>query len=166
VNGVLLNNEMDDFTVKPGEPNLYGLVQSERNAIGPGKRPLSSMTPTILLKDGKVALVLGSPGGPTIISTVCLVIARHVVLEEDLEDAVAASRFHHQWLPDEIVYEELEPSNIRQLESLGHTLRRRKRPMGDVQAIAVKSPGRPHAVSDPRGRGESIGPSRIPQSAE
>ncbi|MHC4223167.1 MAG: gamma-glutamyltransferase [Planctomycetota bacterium] len=153
--GVLLNNEMDDFTVKPGEPNLYGLVQSEKNAIEPGKRPLSSMTPTILLKNGRVRLVLGSPGGPTIISSVCVVIARHIVVDMDLREAVAAPRFHHQWLPDEIVYEELDSEDVSILEKLGHALRKRERPMGDVQAIAVDGSGRAVAVSDPRGRGEA-----------
>ncbi|UCE87579.1 MAG: gamma-glutamyltransferase, partial [Deltaproteobacteria bacterium] len=113
VSGVLLNNEMDDFTVKPGVPNQFGLVQSEKNAIRPGKRPLSSMTPTIVLKGGRPVLVLGSPGGPTIISTVCQVLSNHLALGMDLPAAVAAPRIHHQWLPDQILHEPLPEEQRR-----------------------------------------------------
>ena len=100
--GVLLNNEMDDFTVKPGEPNMYGALQSEKNAIEPGKRPLSSMTPTIVLRGGKPFLVLGAAGGPTIISVVLQVITNVVDFEMNVQQAVDFPRFHHQWMPDEL----------------------------------------------------------------
>ncbi|MGH7163628.1 MAG: gamma-glutamyltransferase, partial [Planctomycetota bacterium] len=151
--GVLLNNEMDDFTTKPGAPNSYGLVQSGRNSIAPGKRPISSMTPTILLRDGKPWLVLGSPGGPTIISTVCQVILNVEALGMDLPSAVAAPRVHHQWLPDEIVYERIGARERHLLEGLGHKLAKRARPIGDVQAIAIEGDGTVTGASDPRGRG-------------
>lgn len=153
VSGVLLNNEMDDFTVKVGVPNQFGLVQSEKNAIKPGKRPLSSMTPTIVLENGKPVLVLGSPGGPTIISTVCQVISNHLALGMDLSAAVAASRIHHQWLPDEILYEPLPAEDLRALQHLGHKLVPAPRPIGDCQAIGRNRFGELDAVTDPRGRG-------------
>jgi gamma-glutamyltranspeptidase/glutathione hydrolase len=150
---VLLNNEMDDFTVKAGVPNQFGLIQGEKNAIAPSKRPLSSMTPTIVLKDGRPHLVLGSPGGPTIISTVCQVIYRHLAAGMSVKDAVAAPRIHQQWMPDEVLFERLTAQERRSLEALGHRLRERQRPMGDVQAVSYNKLGRPTGVSDPRGRG-------------
>lgn len=158
VHGVLLNNEMDDFTVKPGAPNQFGLVQSSRNAILPGKRPLSSMTPTIVLDRGQPVLALGSPGGPTIISTVCQVLANRFAAGMDLEAAVAEPRIHCQWLPDEVAHEPLPPAQTRSLARLGHELRERDRPMGDVQAVGRRPDGKLVAVSDPRGRGEALAP--------
>ncbi len=152
VSGVLLNNEMDDFTSKPGAPNQFGLIQGEKNDIEAGKRPLSSMTPTILLKDGEVFLVLGSPGGPTIISTVCQVIARHVGAGMSLSDAVDAPRIHCQWMPDEIVHEPLPDARTQSLRDLGHSLRERRR-IGDVQAVGRTPEGRLIGVTDKRGRG-------------
>ena len=98
--GFLLNNEMDDFTAKPGAPNLFGLVQGEANAIAPHKRPLSSMTPTIVTRDGKVRLVLGSPGGSTITNTVLQVLLNVLVYKMDVLQAVTSPRFHDQWTPD------------------------------------------------------------------
>src|SRR5690606_35213523 len=98
--GVLLNNEMDDFTSKVGVKNMFGLIQGEANAIAPGKRPLSSMTPTIVLKDGKPFLVTGSPGGPTIINTTLLIISNVIDHAMRVTQAVDAPRFHHQWQPD------------------------------------------------------------------
>ena len=104
--GFLLNDEMDDFTTQPGVPNaLFGLIQSDANAIAPGHRPLSSMTPTILLRDGKLSFVTGSPGGPTIISATLLTVINWMRLGMDAQAAINAPRFHHQWLPDEIVME-------------------------------------------------------------
>src|SRR5262249_7970756 len=100
--GFLLNDEMDDFTSKPGVPNGYGLIHGEANAIAPGKRPLSAMAPTVVLKDGKLFLVLGSPGGPRIISTVANILMGVVDYGLDIQQAVNAPRFHHQWQPDEI----------------------------------------------------------------
>ncbi len=154
VSGVLLNNEMDDFTTKPGMPNQFGLIQSAKNEIRPGKRPLSSMTPTILLENGKPRLLVGSPGGPTIISTVCQVIGRHIGLGQDLREAVSAPRIHHQWSPDVVLYERLTDSQKDALLALGHTLRKKDGPMGDVQAVARQG-NATVAVSDPRGRGAS-----------
>ncbi|MCZ6573868.1 MAG: gamma-glutamyltransferase [Planctomycetota bacterium] len=152
--GVLLNNEMDDFSSKPGAPNLYGLIQGERNAVAPNKRPLSSMTPTIVLDaHGRVRYVLGSPGGPTIISSVCQVLVRLLALRQAPAEAVAAPRVHHQWLPDEIQHEELPSWLLRDLEKRGHKLRARCGPMGDLQLIVVDEDGRARGYPDPRGRG-------------
>ena len=119
--GVLLNNELDDFAAKPGAPNAYGLVGGDANAPGPGKRPLSSMTPTIVLKDGKPFLVTGSPGGSRIITTVLQVIANVIDRRLSIGDAVAAVRIHNQWLPDNVAVEQgLPPELIRALEARGH----------------------------------------------
>lgn len=110
--GFLLNNEMDDFAAKPGSPNMFGLIQGEKNAIAPGKRPLSSMTPTIVLRKGKVEMVLGSPGGPTIINTVLHVLLNRVDMGLSPEESVKAPRFHHQWLPDRLVVERAMPAAL------------------------------------------------------
>jgi gamma-glutamyltranspeptidase/glutathione hydrolase len=121
--GILLNNELDDFAAKPGVPNAFGLVGFSANAPGPGKRPLSSMTPTIVLKDGKVFLVTGSPGGSRIINAVLQVIVNVIDRGMPVADAVAAPRIHHQWLPDEVVAESgISPDVIRALEARGHKL--------------------------------------------
>ena len=122
--GFLLNDEMDDFAAKQGVPNNYGLIQGPANAIGPGKRPLSAMTPTIVLKDGKLFLVLGSPGGPTITTTVANVLIGVVDFSLDIQEAVNAPRFHHQWLPDEILVEDrVSPDTMNVLRSDGYKLR-------------------------------------------
>jgi gamma-glutamyltranspeptidase / glutathione hydrolase len=119
--GFLLNDEMDDFTSKPGAPNLYGLIQSPNNAIGPEKRPLSAMTPTIVLRDGKLFLVLGSPGGPRIITTVANILMGVVDYRMNLQEAVNAPRFHHQWLPDEVYLEPgFSPDTVKLLQGMGH----------------------------------------------
>jgi gamma-glutamyltranspeptidase/glutathione hydrolase len=122
--GLLLNNEMDDFAAKVGTPNAYGLVQGEANAIMPGKRPLSSMTPTIVLKDGKPFLVTGSPGGPTIINTVLLVVTNIIDHGLSVTQAVDAPRFHHQWQPDAITHEPFftSPDSVALLRGEGYTL--------------------------------------------
>lgn len=122
--GFLLNNEMDDFTSKPGVPNLYGLVQSSANAIAPGKRMLSSMTPTIVLRDGAFFMTVGSPGGSTIITTVLQVFLNMAVHGMNIRDAIDAGRVHHQWLPDEISYERnfLAPDVLQALEAMGYKL--------------------------------------------
>lgn len=123
--GVTLNNEMDDFTTKLGEPNLFGLVQGLQNAIAPGKRMLSSMTPTIVTRGGQLRAVLGSPGGPTITSTVAQLVMQLCDHRRSLETAIAAPRLHHQWLPDEIMHEPaLAPGSAEALTRLGHTLTR------------------------------------------
>ena len=119
--GFLLNDEMDDFTSKPGVPNLYGLVQGPANAVGPDKRPVSSMTPTMLLKDGKLFLVMGSPGGSRIISTIANIVMSVIDYGMDIQQAVNAPRFHHQWLPDEIRVEQNFPiDTVRLLRQKGH----------------------------------------------
>ena len=123
--GFLLNDEMDDFTSKPGVPNGYGLIQGEANSIAPGKRPLSAMAPTIVLKDGKLFLVLGSPGGPRIISTVANILMGVVDYGMDIQQAVNAARFHHQWEPDELYMERvgISPDTIKLLEARGHKVK-------------------------------------------
>jgi len=121
--GFLLNDEMDDFASKPGTPNLYGLVQGPANAIGPGKRPLSSMTPTIVTKDGKIFLVLGSPGGSRIISTVANILMGVADYGMNIQEAVNAPRFHNQWLPDVASVEQwFSPDTVRALEQIGHKI--------------------------------------------
>jgi gamma-glutamyltranspeptidase / glutathione hydrolase len=150
--GVLLNNELDDFTAAPGASNAYGLVGFEANLPGPGKRPLSSMSPTIVLKDGKPVLVTGSPGGSRIISTVLQVIVNVLDYDMDVASAVAAPRLHHQWLPDEVRIEHGFPDDvIAALKAKGHTI---VEPMGQTSAnsIAVTDHGLLGAP-DPRTRG-------------
>jgi len=139
--GFLLNNEMDDFAAKPGTPNMYGLIQGEANAIAPGKTPLSAMTPTIVLKDGKPVLALGSPGGPTIINSVLEVIVNVLDFGMNVQDAVNWPRFHHQWLPDVLRVEPgFSPDTVAILEKWGYTVRRvnaegRVNSQGEVAAI-------------------------------
>jgi gamma-glutamyltranspeptidase / glutathione hydrolase len=159
--GILMNNEMDDFAAKPGTPNLYGLIQGERNAVAPRKRPLSAMTPTFVLrKDGTLWFAVGSPGGPTIINTVLQVITNVVDFDMNIQQAIDAPRIHHQWLPDEIVYEPLGMSadTSRALESRGHRLTARPRYMGDAQGIMIEEEtGVRLGASDPRQAGEPVG---------
>ena len=120
--GILLNDEMDDFSAKPGSPNMYGLVEGPNNAIAPGKRPLSSMTPTIVTRDGKLVMVVGTPGGSRIPSAVIETISNVVDFGMTVTDAVNAPRVHHQWLPDEIGYEQfgLSADTIARLQAMGH----------------------------------------------
>ena len=133
--GVLLNNIMDDFTSKPSEPNMFGLLQSEKNAIEPGKRPLSAMTPTIMSRGGQLFMVLGAPGGPTIISTVLQIITSVADFNMDLKQAVDFPRFHHQWMPDELRIEDgFSPRTIEGLKKRGHTIKFVS-PMGRAMTI-------------------------------
>ncbi len=168
--GFLLNNQMDDFTTKPGVPNIYGLVQGPANAIGGGKRPLSSMTPTMVLKDGKLFLVLGSPGGSTIISTVANILMGVVDYGMNIQEAVNAPRFHHQWLADVLYLEtgRFSPDTLRLLESRGHQVRneapwRTKNgeliPLwGDGECIQIDlKTGERLAGSDARNNGKAVG---------
>lgn len=135
--GIVLNDEMDDFSAKPGAPNVYGLVGAEANAIAPGKRPLSSMSPTIVLRGGKPALVVGSPGGPRIITAVVETIVNVVDFGMATQAAVDAPRFHHQWKPDVLIVEEGTPEGlIADLEKRGHHVVTR-RPWSSVQAITI-----------------------------
>ena len=135
--GFFLNNQMDDFSIKPGVPNQYGLVGNEANAIEPGKRMLSSMTPTIVVKDNQPFLILGTPGGSTIITSVFQVIVNMVDYNMSLEDAIAAPRFHHQWLPDRILVEEnrFDEHLLQQLRDKGHNIETAKY-IGLVDAVA------------------------------
>lgn len=160
--GIVLNNEMDDFTSKPGTPNLYGLVQGAANAIAPGKRPLSSMTPSIVLRDGKPVAVLGTPGGSTIITAVLQTLLNLVDYGMDVQEAVDAPRFHHQWLPDEIQLEArtLSPDTRRLLEGRGHRFVAMPEP-NHMAAILIGAPSlaqpaangkRFYGANDPRRR--------------
>jgi gamma-glutamyltranspeptidase/glutathione hydrolase len=159
--GILMNNEMDDFAAKPGEPNLYGLIQGERNAVGPGKRPLSAMTPTFVLrKDGTLWFAVGSPGGPTIINTVLQVVTNVIDFDMNIQQAIDAPRIHHQWLPDEIVYEPygMSGDTFRALTGRGHQLSDKPRYMGDAQGIMIEEKtGVRLGASDPRNYGEPVG---------
>jgi gamma-glutamyltranspeptidase / glutathione hydrolase len=156
--GFLLNDEMDDFVSKQGVPNAYGLIQGPANAIGPGKRPLSAMTPTIVLKNGKLFLVLGSPGGPTIITTVANIVMGVLDFGLDLQEAVNAPRFHHQWLPDEILVEDrLSPDTMNLLRSKGHKLKV-EHFWGDGECIMIDpKTGERLGSSDGRNNGKAVG---------
>jgi gamma-glutamyltranspeptidase/glutathione hydrolase len=163
--GILMNNEMDDFTTKPGEPNMFGLIQSEANAIAPGKRPLSSMTPTLVLKDGRLLLVTGSPGGPTIINTVLQIIANVIDHGMPVGAAVEAPRIHHQRMPDVLTYERygMSPDTAALLESRGHALKERQSYegayQGDGETVAVDpATGLRYGAADPRkGDAKAVG---------
>ncbi len=163
--GFLMNNEMDDFTVKQDVPNAYGLIQGPANAVGPGKRPLSAMTPTFVLKDGKLLLVLGSPGGPRIITTVANILMGVLDYGFDIQEAVNAPRFHHQWLPDWIYLERVgfSPDTRRALAERGHKFNERDAvyPSGywsDGQCIAIDpQTGERLGASDVRNNGKAVG---------
>ena len=156
--GFLLNNEMDDFSAKPGTPNFYGLLGAEANAIAPGKRMLSSMTPTIVTKEGKLHLVVGTPGGSTIITSVLQVFLNISEFGLGTYDAVARGRFHHQWLPDKIQYEEgaLSDTTMEALKAMGHSLKQRGS-IGKVEAIRILDNGMLEGAADPRGDDSAAG---------
>ena len=158
--GFVLNNEMDDFTSKPGVPNQFGLVQGENNAIAPGKRMLSAMTPTIVLDpDGELFMVTGTPGGSTIITTTWQTISNVVDLGMNVSQAVLAPRFHHQHLPDQIFVEPggFSATTLEALRERGHTIVERGGVSGDVQAIRILDDGTLEAQSDPRRGGAAVG---------
>ncbi len=158
--GFLLNNEMDDFAPKPGTPNFYRLIQGEANAVAASKRPLSSMTPAIVLKDDKVWFAVGSPGGPTIINTVTQIIINIVDHGMNIQQAIDFPRVHHQWMPDEIRFEPfgLSPDTINKLKGIGHKFQDKPRNMGDAHAIMIEDKtGMRLGASDPRLDGRSIG---------
>ena len=150
--GFFLNNEMDDFSSKPGTPNMFGLVGSEANSIQPEKRMLSSMTPTIIEKNGQVSMILGTPGGSTIITSVLQTILNVYEFQMSIQEAVNAPRFHHQWLPDEI---RLEPEKfdhlIPNLLNKGYFIKPEKELIGRVDALYIDSKGLIQAAADPRG---------------
>jgi gamma-glutamyltranspeptidase/glutathione hydrolase len=158
--GFLMNNEMDDFAAKPGEPNLFGLVQGEANAIQPGKRPLSSMTPTMLLKDGKLFMLVGAPGGSRIINGVLEVILNVVDFHMNAQDAVDWPRFHHQWMPDKLYLERgVSPDTVAKLQAMGHNVESSEKTavvIARVEAI-VSDKGWLQGGSDGRGSGKAAG---------
>jgi gamma-glutamyltranspeptidase/glutathione hydrolase len=157
--GFLLNNEMDDFSSKPGEPNQFGLIGSEANKIEPGKRMLSSMSPTIILKDSKTFMVVGSPGGSTISTVVLQVILNVIDFDMDIQQAIDMPRIHHQWLPDEINYEDFGLSSdvIQSLLSKGHKLGG-VRTLGRCEGILVDFKNQIFfGATDPRGFGSALG---------
>jgi|UniRef100_UPI00404AE624 gamma-glutamyltranspeptidase / glutathione hydrolase len=156
--GFLLNNEMDDFSVKAGTPNMFGLLGGEANAIQPGKRMLSSMTPTILEKNGDLFMVVGTPGGSTIITSVFQTILNTIEFDMGIQSAVNAKRFHHQWLPDEVVVEKGGMDSLvrTKLEKKGYTFRERKA-IGRVDAILKTQWGYYEGGADPRGDDTKLG---------
>lgn len=154
--GFLLNNEMDDFAAKPGAPNMFGLVQGEANAIAPDKRPLSSMTPTILLRDGKLFMILGGPGGGRIITSVLQTILNVVDFGLNIQDAVDRPRFHHQWRPDKLTMEPgFSPDTLALLERRGHSVETTA-PASSIFAILAKD-GHLEGAADGRGYGKAEG---------
>ncbi len=156
--GFILNNEMDDFSAKPGAPNLYGAIGGKANAVAPHKRPLSSMTPTIVARNGALSLVVGTPGGTTIPTSVYQIILNVYVFDQNLREAVHHKRFHHQWLPDKIQIEAdaLPEATIETLRRMGHVVEVRE-PIGRVEAILREPDGRLRAVADNRGDDAAAG---------
>ena len=162
--GFLLNDEMDDFSAKPGVPNADGLIQGAANAIGPGKRPLSSMTPTIVVRDGKPFLVLGSPGSSKIITTVANVLMGVVDYGMNIQEAVNAPRFHNQWLPDVVNVEKwFSPDTITALQKMGHHVQIGLHEQGggywsDAECIEIDGKtGDRLGASDGRNNGKAVG---------
>ena len=154
--GVVMNNEMDDFSIQPGVPNAFGLLGAKANSIEPGKRPLSSMSPTIVLQNGRPVLTIGAAGGPTIITQVVLGIIRHLDLNQSLAEALGGPRFHHQWSPDRLLVESRFPSSlVSQLQQRGHRVTQRST-IGVTQAIIATGHGLV-GIHDPRVPGKAAG---------
>ena len=153
-----MNNEKDDFSIKPGVPNTFGLVGYAANAIAPGKRMLSSMTPAIVSRSGKTCLVVGSPGGSKIITTVFQIILDVLTFDLDLSAAVALPRFHHQWRPDTLFVEQdrFHPDTLEALRQRGHQVIERS-PIGRVDAIWISENGQLFGAADPRGDDHAAG---------
>jgi gamma-glutamyltranspeptidase/glutathione hydrolase len=160
--GIPLNNQMDDFTTSAGKPNLFGLIQGEANAVGPAKRPLSSMTPTIVLKDNRPALVLGASGGPRIITSVLQVLLNVIEFDMSMEEAMTAVRLHHQWKPDEVYFDREPPAELAEwLKNAKPACKiSTQRKTGVVQAIQFLDDGTFVGASDPRRGGRPAAPAR------
>ena len=149
--GFFLNDEMDDFSIKPGVPNMYGAIGGEANSIQPGKRMLSSMTPTLVLKDNKPYLVVGTPGGTTIPTQVFQTLVNILEFNMSTEDAVYKPKFHHQWLPDRLDVEKNFPQAIQDaLQKMGYTIYQRNG-IGRTEIIKILPNGKFEAVADNRG---------------
>jgi gamma-glutamyltranspeptidase len=156
--GILLNNEMDDFAVAPGVPNLFGLVGGEANAIAPGKTPLSSMTPIIVTENGKFRLAAGAPGGSTIITTVLQIVLNVLVYDMNVSEAVSAPRIHHQWQPDRLMVERggFDTATLGELRRRGHKIQQVEG-WGNANAIVLTSDGWLEGAADRRGEGVAKG---------
>ncbi|CCG99457.1 gamma-glutamyltransferase [Fibrella aestuarina BUZ 2] len=157
--GFFMNNEMDDFSVKPGAPNMYGLIGNQANAIAPGKRMLSSMTPTILERDGKLFLVVGTPGGSTIMTSVFQTILNVVEHGMTMQQAVNALKFHHQWLPEKVIFENgaFTDATQQNLTSKGYQLERLTNTLGRMDCVLVRPDGTYEGASDPRADNTAMG---------
>jgi gamma-glutamyltranspeptidase/glutathione hydrolase len=158
--GFFFNNEMDDFSAKAGVPNMFGLIGAEANSIAPGKRMLSSMTPTIVEKEGQLWMVVGTPGGSTIITAVAQTILNAYEFKLSMQESVNAPRFHHQWLPDALIFEPdaFSASTIKGLKQKGYLISEKSNTIiGKVDAIKVLKDGRLEAGADPRGDDTAVG---------
>ena len=157
--GFFLNNEMDDLSIKPGEPNMFGLIGAEANAIAPEKRMLSSMTPTIVEQNGRLKMVLGAPGGATIITSVTQNILNVIEFDMGMQESVNKARFHHQWLPDEIRFEpKFDTVNFAELRHLGYQINQsNSRILGIVDSILVLPDGKLEGAADSRGDDKAVG---------
>ncbi len=154
--GILMNNEMDDFAARPGFPNAYGLVQGEKNSVAPGRRPLSSMTPTLIFRDGEPWLATGSPGGSLIITAVMQTVLNAMTFDMNIAEAAAAPRVHHQWMPDRVLIEPgISRDSLDILEGMGHNIETTRRTLGRTNSIQLDGPWR-YGYSDLRRPGGHV----------
>jgi gamma-glutamyltranspeptidase/glutathione hydrolase len=154
--GILMNNEMDDFAARPGFPNAYGLVQGEKNSVAPGRRPLSSMTPTLVFRNGEPWLATGSPGGSLIITAVMQTILNAMAFDMNIAEAAAAPRVHHQWMPDRVLIEPgISRDTLDILEGMGHNIESTRRTLGRTNSIQLDGPWR-YGYSDLRRPGGHV----------